>query len=220
MEQPTFDAPAHETAGFGLCACGCGRKTNIAKNTHTRSGHVKGQPVRYIVGHTRRLRIDNDGRQCGTCRQYKPWDEFFISRNNAYGHMTSCRPCATEKHRRYAAEHPEKVSQASRNWSLSNADRVIANDRRRRFRIVGISEAEMEELLAAHGGVCEICGGAPDGRWRELVIDHDHVSGSFRGLLCSRCNLALGGFRDSPDLLRSAINYLMAAASKTETNAA
>lgn len=35
----------------GLCGCGCGRKTALAKQTVRRLGHVKGQPVRFIVGH-------------------------------------------------------------------------------------------------------------------------------------------------------------------------
>jgi hypothetical protein len=42
------------TAPLGLCGCGCGRKTSIAKETHSRYGHIKGQPVRYVVGHANR----------------------------------------------------------------------------------------------------------------------------------------------------------------------
>lgn len=38
----------------GLCQCGCGRPTPIAKRTYTAKGHVKGQPVRFIVGHNQR----------------------------------------------------------------------------------------------------------------------------------------------------------------------
>jgi hypothetical protein len=49
---------------------------------------------------------------------------------------------------------------------------------------------------------CEICG-AP---WKS--IDHDHSSGEFRGILCSKCNVAIGMMRDRPDLLRAAADYL------------
>lgn len=39
-------------------------------------------------------------------------------------------------------------------------------------------------------------------------VDHNHKTGEVRGILCGRCNKALGGFKDSPAVLRSATNYL------------
>lgn len=53
---------------------------------------------------------------------------------------------------------------------------------------------------------CECCGHLPG--VKALNLDHDHTSGRFRGWLCVRCNLGLGCFRDSPELLHRAINYL------------
>jgi hypothetical protein len=61
-------------------------------------------------------------------------------------------------------------------------------------------------MVEEQGGVCILCGGAsPD---RALAVDHDHASGSIRGLLCSTCNTGLGAFGDDPELLRRAIAYL------------
>ncbi len=56
------------------------------------------------------------------------------------------------------------------------------------------------------GGVCGICGGRD--RDRDLAIDHDHETGEIRGLLCSRCNTALGSFRDNPEIITAALSYL------------
>jgi uncharacterized protein YjcR len=44
--------PVH---GPGLCKCGCGQRTSIAKMTNSAKGHVKGQPTRFIKGHSRRV---------------------------------------------------------------------------------------------------------------------------------------------------------------------
>jgi hypothetical protein len=66
------------------------------------------------------------------------------------------------------------------------------------------------ELLSAQDGRCAICG-AERGT-RRLAIDHDHTTGFIRGLLCVRCNTGLGSFRDDPELLRKAIEYLDRAA--------
>lgn len=57
---------------------------------------------------------------------------------------------------------------------------------------------------------CAICGG--DGGTRGLFLDHDHLTGRFRGWLCHFCNAGVGHFEDSPGLLARAITYLQAAA--------
>lgn len=42
---------------YGFCHCGCGEKTKLAKVSNTRNGHVRGEPVRYLVGHHRRIPV-------------------------------------------------------------------------------------------------------------------------------------------------------------------
>lgn len=41
--------------GYGLCQCGCGGKTSIAPRNKANRGHVKGRPVRFLIGHGSRL---------------------------------------------------------------------------------------------------------------------------------------------------------------------
>lgn len=41
-----------------------------------------------------------------------------------------------------------------------------------------------------------------------LSVDHDHISGHVRGLLCRNCNSAIGLLRDDPELIRRAANYV------------
>ncbi|MFA5052826.1 MAG: endonuclease VII domain-containing protein [Parcubacteria group bacterium] len=65
-----------------------------------------------------------------------------------------------------------------------------------------------ESFVENHHGKCDICGREPDGRWKQLNIDHCHKTGKLRGLLCSRCNRAIGYFDDDPRILRAAILYL------------
>ena len=54
---------------------------------------------------------------------------------------------------------------------------------------------------------CEVCG-LRDDRSSQLVPDHCHNTGNFRGWLCPSCNLAIGGMKDDPDRLHSAAAYL------------
>lgn len=44
---------------YGFCRCGCGKRTQLAKQNHTALGHIKGQPVSFILGHNFRYhRLD------------------------------------------------------------------------------------------------------------------------------------------------------------------
>ena len=75
-----------------------------------------------------------------------------------------------------------------------------------RFTRYGITPEKWDALLKTHGGKCIVCGmPVLDTKVR---IDHNHATGEVRGLLCNSCNSGLGFFRDSPELLLRAYNYL------------
>ena len=67
-----------------------------------------------------------------------------------------------------------------------------------------LSLEQFEELVAAQEGKCAICGVEPD----LLYVDHDHVTGRVRELLCHSCNVLLGYGKDSADVLDLGVSYL------------
>src|SRR5262249_52903505 len=69
----------------------------------------------------------------------------------------------------------------------------------------GLTPADYAAMLKRQGGRCAICRERPGHR---LYVDHCHVTGRVRGLLCIRCNFAVGLFKDRPDLLRAGAVYL------------
>jgi len=75
----------------------------------------------------------------------------------------------------------------------------------------GIGLKEVSDLLDIQRGCCAICKDSlvyPNSTKR-YAIDHNHKTGKVRGLLCSDCNTALGKFRDNPDIVYNAFEYLL-----------
>jgi hypothetical protein len=80
---------------------------------------------------------------------------------------------------------------------------------RGKFRNSISDEALLELKATTHE--CVICGDKT-----ALVVDHDHITGKVRGMLCGHCNRGLGHFRDDPTLLEFAAQYLYASADAPE----
>lgn len=70
----------------------------------------------------------------------------------------------------------------------------------------GTTYTRLRDMAKAQDCRCLICG-----RQRKLVVDHDHITGAVRGLLCSACNVGMGLLGDEPAVIRAAARYLEAA---------
>jgi len=80
------------------------------------------------------------------------------------------------------------------------------------MRYYGIDLAKYQEMLLAQNGVCGICKkpetSVVNGKIKPLAVDHCHNSEKIRGLLCARCNQAIGLLNEDVNILSSAIEYL------------
>lgn len=77
---------------------------------------------------------------------------------------------------------------------------------RRTANVYNLTPDQYDALYAAQGRVCAICRRAT-GKTKRLAVDHDHHTGTVRGLLCGNCNTILLG-RWSRDSLARAVTYL------------
>lgn len=76
------------------------------------------------------------------------------------------------------------------------------------MKVYGITTEEYWAIYKAQGGVCYMCRRAK-GLTKPLCVDHDHVTGAVRGLLCNPCNGdVLGHARDEIEFFERAIEYL------------
>lgn len=146
--------------------------------------------------------------------------EGFRQHTGREGRRHTCRECEAVEARTWRAANPEKVKTATTKWNSENAAHLAAKKRAwcrqnpekqdayARKVHYGITDAEYQALLLTQKGLCAICGGPPTRKRRSLSVDHCHQTGKIRGLLCGPCNTGLGQFKDLPELLEKALQYL------------
>ena len=69
------------------------------------------------------------------------------------------------------------------------------HSRRAHLRKYGLTPKQYIEMIEAQGHECLICSGRSI-NGRNLSIDHDHITGKVRGILCNRCNVVLGAVKE------------------------
>jgi len=89
-------------------------------------------------------------------------------------------------------------------WRRANPDKNREYKRRYHYKFEYGIDFETLEKLKAEQKTCAICGEVPE-RWH---VDHNHETGRFRGLLCDKCNKALGMLGDTVESLQRAVEYL------------
>lgn len=170
-------------------------------------------------------------RTCSKCHAEKQLEQFSRSRIAKDGYHTWCKPCKAaasrewfaanrerllaEDRAEYAADGSRERAQA-RQWHRDNRNRSLESKRAWKLSNYGLTTEQYDQMLAAQQGKCAICGGTGRGKKRDLAVDHCHQTHMIRGLLCHHCNVGIGHFLDSPELLVAAARYLsLSAAEKT-----
>lgn len=75
-------------------------------------------------------------------------------------------------------------------------------------RLYGITVEDYNTLFKLQSGLCAICDSPQEDQKRKLSVDHCHSTGRVRGLLCQKCNRALGLFNDNTRIMKRAMEYL------------
>jgi hypothetical protein len=152
--------------------------------------NLKKFPHRVEIQATKALRsTQSDLKFCPKCETSKPFTDFRGNSSRKDRIQAYCILCETDYQRQ---------------WRSTPKYRLYARAKQRR----GFTQEQADALLQSQGNVCAICGTATPGHKRTWSMDHDHVTGVVRGMLCHPCNIGLGAFRDNLTSLSKAIQYL------------
>ncbi len=157
-------------------------------------------------------------KRCTQCGELKPESEFYAAPGCKDGLRGNCKDCHRARGRAWYAANSEASKAYVTRWKRAHPDRLREyrqkQDPARRAlqmrrlhlrRKFGMTLEQYDQILAAQEGGCAICGEPPvEGK----SIHIDHAGDTVRGLLCVRCNNALGQLRDDPELMLRAAEYV------------
>ena len=142
-----------------------------------------------------------------------------------------CRKCY---HKKWMDTHPEsrlKLKISAKKWmdthpierkaiyrksyykdpERSKRKRMLRVDKIRTYNLKyqhGLTPEQYITMLEKQNGVCAICEKPNNIKERRLYVDHDHITGATRELLCQRCNAVLGSVVEDIEILEKMIAYL------------
>jgi hypothetical protein len=162
---------------------------------------------------------------CSKCKENKPESDFTIDKRRASGKGSWCKTCFVQYRKEYHIEHSKELNAKSSQWAKNNPDKVRKNglkyrsshreeEKNRALKYkYSLSSEDYENILEKQNGVCVVCGREEtavdrNGNIKKLQVDHDHITGEIRGLLCSTCNRGIGYLQDDIYIVEKALQYL------------
>jgi hypothetical protein len=132
--------------------------------------------------------------KCNRCGESKSHSKFFKESTSVRGYRYACKDCEAPRFKRYREDNQVKISATRLKW--------------RRTTAYNFPPELFDERFNEQGQACAICKSPDAGGRGAFHADHDHDSSQPRGVLCHNCNVALGNFKDNPEILQAAIEYL------------
>jgi len=104
----------------------------------------------------------------------------------------------------YQANRKDRIESAKAYHEANKEKRKKQHRAAQLKREYNITPEQYEQMVLIQQGKCAICGVTPD----KLHVDHCHIEGHVRSLLCGKCNRGLGLFDDNPHTLLKAAEYV------------
>ena len=154
--------------------------------------------------------IDKTCNKCGNSYPYT--SEYWpVKKKNKTGLDSPCRNCCRGymKLRRANPELKERDKDSWRRWYKNHPKHTTEITRILKF---NITPENYKKILLEQNNVCAICKkpetAVINNSVKSLAVDHCHTTNKIRGLLCSRCNTALGLLKDDVSIVTNMVNYL------------
>lgn len=162
---------------------------------------LEGLPVKQSIIKIKKLRKQGLF-CCPLCNETKKMEgNFYTNSSSNTGYASHCIPCQNILARELS-QRPEQKNKLHKYYVKHKE----GQKNRALLKKYNINLQEYNLLLKQQNGVCAICNSVD--KDKSLAVDHNHKTGFVRGLLCGRCNPAVGFCKDSPELVMKLFEYL------------
>lgn len=144
-------------------------------------------------------------KRCPRCKAVKEVTEFYKNKSQPGGLSSCCKECFKTAQKKYR-QSPAKQKMDKESAKIRRRTPKVRNQML--IRKYGISLDQWQGLFNTQDGCCAICSKHQSELKQTLNVDHSHKTGIIRGLLCSKCNAAIGLLQDSSRIAKKAMEYL------------
>jgi Recombination endonuclease VII len=153
-------------------------------------------------------------KHCSDCKLDQSVLFFYRNRARPSGYSSQCKTCADKRRVKRSKENRQRENESRRDYYKRTY--TPQNGKKKELQKFGLTLDSFSAMKEAQNDACAVCKRPEQinhtkGKKRELAVDHCHLTGRVRGLLCNACNTGIGKLKDSPQLLEAAIMYLKAA---------
>jgi hypothetical protein len=152
--------------------------------------------------------------QCGeikTLDEFSPLDKKTLATRSAtskqMGRRSRCKACEAKYSRDFHKAHGHKPPSKK----YAKKPQMALKNRHKRFYNLSVEEYQyMYEKQGGLGAACKIQQTIllRSGKLKQLAVDHNHVTGKVRALLCDNCHQALGNLKEDPERVKSLLRYI------------
>lgn len=179
----------------------CKKCRDQAKYQHRIEQRIaRGLPVKTLTTRQSRELFSKGLRYCPTCKRVLPLNDFSTRRAG-----TKIAPHCKECTREWSLSHQDTLGIKKKEKYKKEREKRRDSILRTRF---GINLMEYNALLDKQHHQCIICGLTDATNGKALAVDHNHKTGTIRGLLCNNCNVCVGFLKDKPEIAVSIAKYL------------
>jgi hypothetical protein len=132
-------------------------------------------------------------KKCIQCKEDKPLSEFYKNKSTYDGAQKRCKSCDVLRNKQKYQKDPLEAARKRKSLRLK--------------RDFNLTWEQYQELKNKQDNKCDICK-VELFEAKNTCVDHNHITGKVRGILCQKCNKALGLFQDSIEKLNAAVKYL------------
>lgn len=156
----------------------------------------------------------SESKLCKDCQKVKPTSDFhkaYLTQAGEQRYFNHCKLCARIRANKWYHDNIDYARERARRVQQERRDAGLNQEREKWhkvFKKYGLTREQWEWLWDRQEGRCATC--QIDLVLIKVCVDHDHRTDEVRGLLCNECNHGLGKFKDNPETIMRAAEYLLA----------